>query len=384
MTEPLTWMDDAVVELSKLTPKQRNLRLDQMASLAVLQADPDKVVEPPPIRTVGEYLDTDIGLPPMIIGPGQIARGGVTAMISRGGKGKTTFTLNRLARWAVGKPVFDALPEVMAPVEGPVKSLIIENEGSPGFFQDRLRLLLASQGFNDEDLELARQNLLIWGEGGWPRIKLDNPDTVELVRRGVEEHGPDLVLLDTFRSLHRGEENSSTEMANLLDTITELAAGNNLGVLLIHHENKTPNEGDAMNSARGSTVLEDDVAVMERYAPIRDNQSEIRWIKTRFEQAAQPVRMEFDFDTWTYRYIPEAEGRREILDVLTRAGGQPVSVRDVADELRETVDRTKRLLRDLSEDPDLTVAEMPAVASSEGSTGKRYRVPNDQDGGLTF
>jgi hypothetical protein len=204
---------------------------------------------------------------------------------------------------------------------------------------------------------------------------------VDLVRRGIEEHHPDLVMLDTFRSLHRGAENSSDEMQQILDTVTTLAAEYGAGVLLIHHENKTPLEGDQMSAARGSTVLEDDVAVMERYSPVRGVQSEIKWVKPLFMKPAAPVRMEFDFDTWTYRYVPEAEGRREILDILARNAGHPLAVRDIAEELGESVEHTRRLLRDLEEDDDTDVKRLPSVASGDGSSGQRYQLDTGDGNG---
>jgi hypothetical protein len=375
------WFDLAVEELAGIPAAAREAHLTRLKKAAVLAANPENAIEKPPVRTVAEYLAADLGMPPMLVGPGQIARGAVTALISRGGKGKTTMTLNRIARWSVGKPMFGDLPDVMAPVDGPIRSLVIENEGSPGFFQDRLRLLLDSQDFTDDEREMAGQNILIWGDGGWPRIKLDDPDTVDLVRRGIEEHHPDLVMLDTFRSLHRGAENSSDEMQQILDTVTTLAAEYGAGVLLIHHENKTPLEGDQMSAARGSTVLEDDVAVMERYSPVRGVQSEIKWVKTRFMKPAAPVRMEFDFDTWTYRYVPEAEGRREILDILARNAGHPLAVRDIAEELGESVEHTRRLLRDLEEDDDTDVKRLPSVASGDGSSGQRYQLDTGDGNG---
>ena len=380
------WFDAAVAALADQPAAARAAQIERLKKAAVLAAAPENAVEQPPIRTVDEYLATDLGMPPMLVNPGQIARGAVTALISRGGKGKTTMTLNRIARWSVGLPMFAALPDVMVPADGPIRSLVIENEGSPGFFQDRLRLLLDSQGFDDEQKKLAGENILIWGDGGWPRIKLDDADTVDLVRRGIEEHHPDLVMLDTFRSLHRGAENSSDEMQIILDTVTTLAAEYGAGILLIHHENKTPMDGmEQMGAARGSTVLEDDVAVMERYSPVRGVQSEIKWVKTRFMKPAAPVRMEFDFDTWTYRYVPEAEGRREIIDVLARNAGHPLAVRDIADEIDESVEHTRRLLRDLEEDDDSDVKRLPSVSSGDGSSGARYQLDTgDNDERLSF
>jgi hypothetical protein len=83
---------------------------EQQKRMLVLAELPDEEVGKPPVTALGDYLDNEIQLPPMLVEPGLVARGAISAMISRGGKGKTALSLNRLIRWSMGKPVFDDLP----------------------------------------------------------------------------------------------------------------------------------------------------------------------------------------------------------------------------------------------------------------------------------
>lgn len=385
------WLTDAAGKLAAMPPEEREDYLRRLRNLAVLAA-PEKNVEPePPIRTMGQYLNEPITLPPMLVQPFQIARGATTALIARAGKGKTTMTLNRAIRWSVGRPMFDALPEVMAPVK-PLRILIIENEGAPGFFQEKLKLMRDSQKFTEEELEQADENILIWGEGGYPRIKIyrddhQRGDDFELVRRGIEQHEPDLVIMEPFRSLWDGEENSASEMTEVTDRIAELASGYGIGVLLTHHERKSGvgDSGEEMSAGRGSTVLEAEAAVMERYKPVKEEISELSWVKSRFGQPAPPVRMKFVWDRWGYDYVSPQAGEREFLQLLMNNPEGALSVREIAEELEEDIKQIRKVANAVAEENE-NIKVYPSVSSAEGSTGKRYRyVVNDTNaGGLDF
>lgn len=386
------WFEDAAKDLASLPAEMREQRLEALRKMAILQSSPENLEAPPPIRNMGEYLEHKIETPPMLVEPGQLARGATTALIARAGKGKTTMTLNRIIRWSIGRPMFDGLPTVMAPTQA-LRILIIENEGAPGFFQEKLQLMFESHPMSEEEREMAKANILIWGEGGYPRIKLDDPETEALVRRGVETFEPDVILMEPFRSLWRGEENSATEMQKITDILADIAAEYQVGILLTHHENK--GGGDAgsteqMTAARGSTVLEGEAAVMERYRQIKENVSELSWIKPRFGRPAAPVRMEFQWETWTYEYVPEEAGKREILDLLAANPEVAMTVREISDDLEETDRRVRRLLREMVDDPEETrLREYKSVHSGAGSTGKRYRIVLDEEqadetGGLEY
>jgi hypothetical protein len=383
MTEPPASKGEFVAWLASLPAEERERQLVHARTLAIAAAPDDEVLEKPPVRTLGEYLDTPLALPPMLVEPGQLARGAVTALIARGGKGKTTMTLNRLLRWSIGKPMFAEREDIMVPV-APLKVLVIENEGAPGFFQEKLALM--TEQLEGEDRALARENVLVWGEGGWPRLKLDHEGDRETLQRALDEHRPDVLFMEPFRSLHRGEENSSTDMQLLMDTIADLAAEYGAGVLLTHHENKggPGDDGEQMTAARGSTVLEADSAVMERYKQVRANVSELSWIKTRFGNRAAPVRMEFQWETWGYRYVPEEESWQAVLTVLAGANGVPLSVSEISEEVDESQAAVRKTLKTHAED-DPRIRVHRSVSTGAGSTGKRYQLvldEDDDDGGL--
>jgi hypothetical protein len=331
--------------------EDRQKAMQQLKQLVLAQL-PDQEIGKPPVSTLGEYLDTEIELPPMLVEPGLVARGAISAMIARGGKGKTAVSLNRLVRWSMGKPLVDELPDLMKPV-GPLRVLIIENEGAPGHFQTVLRTILMENDFTADEIALARENVIIWGDGGWSGLKLDDPENIALVDRAVGETNCDIVFIEPFRGLWRGDENSSTEMANVLDAISDIANRHDCAALLTHHENKSGgNENtDPMSAARGSSVMEAVAAVMERWSPVKGGrQRELSWIKARFAEAPAPVRLEFDREKWSYRHVAEEEGEREVLGLLSQFPGQYMTLAEMKDELGESYQKVRKWANALSEE----------------------------------
>lgn len=331
--------------------EDRQRAMQQLKQLVLAQL-PDQEIGKPPISTLGEYLDTEIELPPMLVEPGLVARGAISAMIARGGKGKTAVSLNRLVRWSMGKPLIDDLPDLMKPV-GPLKVLIIENEGAPGHFQTVLRTILMENDFTADEIALARENVTIWGDGGWSGLKLDDPENIALVDRAVGETDCDIVFIEPFRGLWRGDENSSTEMANVLDAISDIANRHDCAALLTHHENKSggSENSDPMSAARGSSVMEAVAAVMERWSPVKGGrQRELSWIKARFAEAPAPVRLEFDREKWSYRHVAEEEGEREVLGLLSQFPGQYMTLAEIKDELGESYQKVRKWANALAEE----------------------------------
>ena len=342
--------------LASLASDDERAAAEQQKRVIVQAQLPDEEIGKPPVSTLGEYLDREIALPPMLVEPGLVARGAVTAMIARGGKGKTAVSLNRLLRWSMGKPLFDELPDVFGPSDGPLRVLLIENEGAPGHFQKVLRTILGENSFTAEDIDKARENVHIWKDGGWSGLKMDEAEDRALVDRATQLTKADVVFVEPFRGLWKGDENSSTDMAVVLDSFSEIANKHDCGFMLTHHERKsgTGEDGDPMSAARGSGVLEAHAAVMERWRPVKaGEQRELSCIKNRFEEPYADVRMEFDRQRWSYRYVQESEIDRAILGHMSQFPNQWIAAKELAEELDETYAKCLRHMNALEKDDRL-------------------------------
>ena len=363
--------------LGGLAPAERE-EARSRARKALEATIPDDEIEHVPVRTLGEYIDQPIELPPMLVQPGLVARGAVHVMYARAGKGKTAVSLNRLQRWAAGRPMFDELPEAMKP-EKPIRTLIIENEGAPGHFQQKLTTILngADAGkpiFNDEEREAVRSNIHIWGDGGWSKMKLDKPENLELVKRGVEKVEADIVFLEPFRGLWVGDEQDSTAMSKVLDSLSELANEFQVGVMVTHHERKSNDNPDDMDAARGSTAFEGHCAVMERWRPVAGGrQRELKWTKNRFVPEIAPIRMRWIQERWGYSYVPEDQHLRDVMAILHAVAPDWTTVGEVSSELDG--EATANVRRWLNKAAD----EEPTVKKKRRDNQWMYRVSSTED-----
>lgn len=360
--------------------------------LLALQDVPDESFEPP-VTSLGEYLDTPIPIPPSLVWPTIVVRGEITATLGRAGKGKTTMNLNRILRWGCGRPLYDSFRDkegkpYLAPTD-PIKSLIIENEGSAGMFHHKMGVMLNNCGdlLTDEDRALIRENVMVWGDGGYSGLKLDNDGDLGKVRAACEKHSPDLLFIEPFRGLWKGEENSSTDMATVIDNILGMATDFNCGVILSHHERKSGagEDGELMSAGRGSTVLEGAVAVMENFQSAKGGDfRELTWSKARYLQPPPPVRLEYSFETGWYRHVPEDELEAAILLTLEENSEEPMTKAMLAEALGEKPERVNKSLTKMHKEERLV--RMASTFDQSGSTGYRYRIKTQDNtgGGAAF
>lgn len=340
--------------LQGFDPEKQGQLVKQIQLKAVTETPADDLLQAP-ISKLGDYLEMEIETPPELVMPGIIVRGEIHTLTARAGKGKTTFLMNAMMRWAAGRPVFDDLPNLLAPgLKGGVKSLIIENEGSAGYFQDRMKDLLENGGYDDEQKARVRENILIWGDGSYSGMKVDDASKLEKLRNGVKKHRPDLIFLDPFRSIWTGDENDGSQMNEAIDNLMSICSDFECAVFVNHHENKGKDNLDAMDASRGSSVFEGAVATMMRWQHVKGGAlSELTFSKMRYKPKTgnpAPIRMRFDFDTWTYEHVGESVLDRQILGLLGEAPNSYLTVSEIAEELEEPDRKIRGRLKGMVDD----------------------------------
>lgn len=361
---------------------ERNAWRARANMLAMQQASPEAFEAP--ISTLGEYLDTPIEVPPVLVEPSLLVRGGLLCTVGRAGKGKTQVNLNRIMKWAAGRPVFDELKDkdgvhVLGP-SGPLKTLIIENEGAAGMFHRQVGIMLNAEGYlTVEDRAAVRENILIWGDGGWSGLKLDDEQNLNLVRSGCEKWRPDIVFVEPFRGLWKGEENSSTDMANVADALSGIAADFECGVILTHHERKSGvgEDGEKMSAGRGSTVLEGVVATMENFESAKGGDyRELSWSKVRYGggHVILPVRMQWQPGDWWYKHVDFDEIEQQLLNELAAVDPESMSIRDLMDATGDKEHVVRRTIKSLLEPEDGGQPKIVKTSPGQGGGGFRYRL----------
>ena len=351
----------------------------------------DEVLEPE-VTLLRDYLAKPIEIPPSLVWPTIAVRGEITTTLGRAGKGKTTMNLNRIFAWAAGRSLFPGWTdhdgnEYLRP-EKPLKTLIAENEGNAGMFHQKVGLLLHRGALNEAEREMCLDNLWVHGDGGYSGLKLDNDEGVRKLRKAIEKCKPDIVFIEPFRSLWRGEENSSTDMAVVVDNIVAMATDYDCAVILSHHMKKGHGEDEEkMSASRGSTVLEGVVAVMENFESVKGGDyREMTWSKARYLPPPTPVRMEWERETGWYAWVPTSAIADGVLAALRESDDEPMNLTDLSEETGETKAKLRPIMKTLEDEK--RVVKMRSVQShSGGTTGTRWRLPTgdaDDGGGLSL
>ena len=391
----LTTIKEFAALLATGDENERAAMIARARMLALQEAKPEAFEAP--IRTLADYLEWDIPVPPVLVEPALVVRGGLTCLIARSGRGKTQLSLNKIMKWSCGRPLFDGLKNnegvpIMGPTQ-PLKTLIIENEGAAGMFHRQIGIMLNAEGYlTKEDRDLARENILIWGDGGWSGLKLDDEAQLNNVRAGCEKWNPDLLFIEPFRGLWRGDENSATDMALIADALSGIASDYDCGVILCHHERKSGagEDGEKMSAGRGSTVLEGVVATMENFEAAKGGDfRELTWSKVRYGggHALLPVRMEWQPGHWWYTHVPLDAIEQTILNELADADPEPLTVKDLIERTDEKDQTVRRMLKTLATAEPPKIKKMPGVSTSGGASGVRYRLvtpSEDSSGAMDF
>jgi hypothetical protein len=360
--------------LANLDSDDDRQRVLKQVQLRAASATSDESIGKAPIITLGDYLAQAIEVPPRLVEPALVVRGGIFCITGAPGKGKTSFMLNCLISWASGRDMFPGCDQLTA--SQPIRSLIIENEGAPGEFHRKVGIMLNKGPLNDTERRLANENVMVWGDGGYSGFKLDDPAYVERLSRGCEDHKPDVIFIEPFHGLWSGEENSASEMRKVLDTMQEIATGHDCCVLIAHHDRKSgaSEDGDMMNAARGSGALAGAVTVMSHHRPAKDDTlREWSVSKSRHAPKPSPIRMLWNDDAQWYSWVPEERGESDVMKLLQEAEGEPVYVADVASQLGESQKWARTRLKKLKDEGRVKTTQSRPAAGG-GTTGVGYRL----------
>lgn len=364
--------------LAGLDEAERKAAFNRINAGVKLKAPADEV---DPLKSMfirlDDYLDQELETPPFLVSSGQVVKGEITALIARAGKGKTTLVRNRMIRWAAGLPLFHDLKDSQVPTK-PLKILLLENEGVAWDMQRKLGRLLEEADLDMEDRERVRENLYLWGDGGYSGLKVDDDEDYKLIDHNLGILQPDVFIMEPFRGLWRGEENDATQMEATLDRIVQLATNHQCAIMLSHHERKSGagEDGEWMSASRGSGVLEGKVAVMENFRSIKEGQfRELAWSKSRYFPTQGAVRMKYIEESHRYEMVPENELAQQISALLTQEEDW-FTVVDLEEHFEESGSKIYRALKQLLDNG--TIIEK-SRKTEKGARAKHYRVPAPGD-----
>jgi hypothetical protein len=290
---------------------------------------------------------------PWVIKP-LIVKGCLTMIDGREGEGKSLLAMSLGAGVATGHDEAG-----MSCTQGRV--LVVDAENGSHEIHRRVRTLdLPSEGielFEAEGFDL-RRNL---GE----------------LERLLAGHRPDLLILDSFRSLWQGEENDSGEVAAVLDPLRNLIRRYEAGALLLHHS------GKGTGTYRGSSAIGASVELGFRLAREDDDEDPDR----RFLQcwkcrpAPEPLRRWLRLSLEAGRVFVDEAVSPEPQD--PDKGGRPPKVREelrskLTDALTPEGQRRADLARSVGREPKdrsvgrvLNALRQVGIAEQDGELWRR-------------
>ena len=246
----------------------------------------------PSLKLVGltELLSDDSSPPKPIIDNGLLLDGTLLLLIGPPKSKKTFLTMNLALSIASGSD-FSGFK-----VPKPKKVLYLLAEG--GFYPTRDRFKKMAKGKN--------QNLFV----GFPNyLPINSEDGYHFLYNLVNEFNPDVLILDPLIKFHDVDENSASQMSDVLGKIRTMMAELELSVILVHHTGKVASRG-----GRGSSVIVGDYDSCIEICK-SDNGNVSLKFDMRHVETLPTKKIRFNPDTFWF------ENESGIVELIESAGG---------------------------------------------------------------
>lgn len=175
--------------------------------------------------------------------------GALGAIVSPGGAGKSMMAMQIAAQVAGGTDLLGLGPIATG------KAVYMASEDSKTSITQRFHALCKLMKREDHKSVFANLKIQMLFEGQ-PNIF----DQVWIDHITEAAQGGRLVIIDTLRRFHQADENSSTEMSQLLHILEGIAKATGCAIVFLHHTNKGATysgSGDMQQASKGSAVLVD-------------------------------------------------------------------------------------------------------------------------------
>lgn len=265
------------------------------------------------------------------IAEGLLYAGDLLLIFAGAGVGKSTRTENMAAQLASGNAVYGAFP-----VGRPHKVMLWELENPTYEVVERMRMLRQAYPFGE--------NLRV---DAFPSLDLCRPENRQMLRSGVEDFRPDVLIIEPLGSMHTRDENSATEMREVLTPLKELAAEFGMAVVLCHHKG-WGTEGVTHKRPRGSTAILDIVTTAIEVEDMGECLSRLTFAKSRSigRTPVQELELCYDPETHTLSLADAREYRKlEAVFVIANLRKRGFTLQAIADAVgvnKSTVSRWAR------------------------------------------
>jgi archaellum biogenesis ATPase FlaH len=184
---------------------------------------------------------------------GLLAQGGFGLVTGYPGTGKTQFSIALGAHMALGNKKF----LIWDNVAGNKKVLFLSLEMSAA----PLNLFMGTIGKSYDDKNTLNRNFLV-APFGTP-INLDTPEGQVFFDQIMNDHMPDILIIDSLQKISSKELTDEQAVKNLIHYLSVVRAKYSCAMVMIHHNRKKPNDGQKkgveLSDVYGSTYITTDV-----------------------------------------------------------------------------------------------------------------------------
>jgi hypothetical protein len=250
-----------------------------------------------------EFIAAESDLPPALVGADDeiiLPAVGLLLLVGRGGRGKTTLTVDAILHMASG------IDWLGFHVGRALRILMIENEGPRELFRQKL------ERKRDHWTHPIAGAIFVHTES-WGAFTLSDPQAIERLRAFIDNNQIDLVIADPLDTLGVAGVGSPDEVRQFVALMVEAGLNRTVAFWLLHHPHKerTDDELDEAAGAWGGkpdTMLRIDVQTGDR--------ARLSFPKVRWSRRSRRPALILAFDPATESYTVAAEESEEERDYL--------------------------------------------------------------------
>ena len=206
---------------------------------------------------------------------GLLAQGGFGLITGYPGTGKTQFSIALGAHMALGSEKFLTWDNVAGNKK--VLFLSLEMSAAP------LNLFMGTIGKGYDDKNTLNRNFLV-APFGTP-INLDTPEGQIFFDQIMNDHMPDILVIDSLQKISSKELTDEQAVKNLIHYLSTVRAKYSCAMIMIHHNRKKPNDGQKkgveLSDVYGSTYITTDVDFVVSLKTVEGNLLQVDTLKNR-------------------------------------------------------------------------------------------------------
>lgn len=228
---------DVALLITKISAAQPELR-DLLATATVNAPDIEQA--PKTSTTLGDVASIIKGVE-WLWNP-WIPLGLVTLVIAEPGIGKSAFLLGGiLPPIILGTP----FPDGQKGLEVPRPAIWCDTESAHAMTIERVARW-----------SLPSDRLLLPGDNPLDSISIDNDQELHDLSQQIRRENAPITIIDSLRSAHGGEENSSRDVGMIMKGLAEIAQDTRTAIVVVHHTRKIKDgQPVGYNAARGSNAI---------------------------------------------------------------------------------------------------------------------------------